>query len=191
LRNSNAGAREATARAVGGIGAAAGTPEILSHLLAGLRDPNREVRYWMAKAVGNIGGAAAQPEFLALLVAGLRDLDKDVRMRMAQALRGIGTAAATPKVLADLAAGLRDPDHGVRRSAKRAVGSLGSAAGREILERLAELSVPTLYDFWSSFPALVLAADSVRIIRSRARWTLHSLDAFTRRLRSIQARIFT
>lgn len=66
FRDSEDDMRDYAARAVGGIGAAAGTPEILSALAAILRDPNAsERRRWSAAyAVGGIGAVAGTPDFL-------------------------------------------------------------------------------------------------------------------------------
>jgi HEAT repeat protein len=71
---------------LGGLGAAAATPEFLAALTQLLRDPERDVRTEAAEAVGRLGAAAATPEVLTALPPLLRDPQDDVRKAAARAL---------------------------------------------------------------------------------------------------------
>jgi hypothetical protein len=73
---------------VGGLGAAAATPELLALLAQLLRDPDSDLRSAAAEAVGGLG-AAATPELLALLAQLLRDPDMFVRIAAAKAVEAI------------------------------------------------------------------------------------------------------
>ena len=87
-------------KAVGKIGPAAATTEILKSLAEGLRDPDRYVRRRAAEAVWAIGPAAATTDFLKSLAEGLRDPEWQVRQRATEAVWAIGSAA------------IQNPNHG-------------------------------------------------------------------------------
>ena len=74
------------------------TPEVLSALLAGLRDAEWEVRAAAAQALGRIG-TAATPAILIALMASLRSPHVKVRVSVAKALGQMGANAATPEIL--------------------------------------------------------------------------------------------
>ena len=112
--------------ALGKLGHAAATPNILAALARGLTD-NR-VRQSTAEAIGKLGAAVATPEFLEALGRGLTDPEWHVRQSTAEAVGKLGTAAATTEFLEALARGLAEPDKGVRYSMMEAVGGIGAAA---------------------------------------------------------------
>jgi hypothetical protein len=97
----------ATLRAVGGLGAAAATPEILASLVELVhykRWPEMlhmtlSKEFEVEMAVRSLGAAAATPEFLASLAELLCNDDGDVRTAAARAVGGLGAAAATPYFL--------------------------------------------------------------------------------------------
>jgi hypothetical protein len=140
LRDQDARVRAAAARAVGGIGAGAGTAAILARLAELLRDADWPVQSAAARAVGGIGAGAGTAAILARLAELLGDPDWDVHSAAAEAVRGIGAGAGTEAFLARLAELLRDPHWDVRAAAAEAVGGIGAgAATAAILARLAEL----------------------------------------------------
>ena len=144
--NASDGLRSSAAGAVGGIGVAAGTPEILAGLAAMLGDRNAPdgLRSTAADAVAGIGAAAGTPDILAGLLAILGDPDESDALRghAEYAVGGMGAAAGTPEFLAGLAAILGDinvPDR-MRSSAAHAVRGIGAAAGTpEFLAALATI----------------------------------------------------
>ncbi len=79
LTDADGDVRETAVRAVGGIGSAAATPEILALLARRLTDADGRVREAAVRAVGGIGSAAATPEILASLARRLTDADRGVR----------------------------------------------------------------------------------------------------------------
>jgi HEAT repeat protein len=95
--------RIAAARAVGGLGGAAATPEILARLAELLRDQDSDVRWTATRALAGLGVAAATPEILARLAELLRDQDSDVRWAAVNAVGGLGGAAAITEILTRLA----------------------------------------------------------------------------------------
>ena len=120
--------------AIGHIGPAAATPEMLAGLAELLRDTDcaRDA----VEAIGHIGPTAATPEMLAGLAELLRDTD--CARDAVEAIGHIGPLAATPEMLAGLAELLRDTD--CARNAVEAIGHIGPAAATpEMLARLAEL----------------------------------------------------
>jgi len=166
----------AAANVVGGIGAAAATPQILGYLTRLLRDHCWYVRSAAARAVGRIGAAAATPQIINCLTELLRDCDggylkgdyEDVQSAAVGAFGEIGAAAAMPQILDCLAELLRDDDWSVRSAAAIAIGSIGPDAAKPlILDRLAEL----LRD-WDMRTVAVevmahLIGDDVRIFRAK------------------------
>ncbi len=127
--------------ALGRLGAAAATPEVVARLVALSQDADNDVRYRAAFTLGELGAAAATPEVVARLVALSQDADNDVRSCAASALGELGAAAATPEVLARLLALSQDADNDVRSFAASALGELGAAAATpEVLARLLALS---------------------------------------------------
>jgi HEAT repeat protein len=121
LRDKDWRVRYAAAQALGAMGPAAATPEVLQALLACLRDEDGEVRWAAAEALGQMGPAAATPEVLQALMGCLRDEDGSVRAAAAGALGAMGPAAATPEVLQALLERLQDEDRHVRRAAAEAL----------------------------------------------------------------------
>jgi HEAT repeat protein len=78
--------RRSVVWALGRMGPAAATPEVLQALLEYLRHEDGRVREAAAKALGAMGEAAARPEVLQALTERLRDKDGDVREAAAEAL---------------------------------------------------------------------------------------------------------
>jgi hypothetical protein len=113
--------RSVAARAIGAMGAAAATPDILATLPALLRDADPDVRSEAARAIGAMGAAAATPDILATPLALLRDAHSDVRREAARAIGALGAVAATPDTLVTLLALLRDASLHVRSAAARAI----------------------------------------------------------------------
>lgn len=140
LRDSVRDTRSSAAKALGRLGSAATTPEILSGLFLLLRDTDKSRRSGAAQAAGELGRAAATPEFLSGLVPLLRDPDKRVQSGAFETVGELGSAAATPQILEALLPLLRDPDEWVRWCATETVGKLGSmTATPEILAALLPL----------------------------------------------------
>ena len=144
--------RAYAAEALGGMGPLA--PEVVSALLAALRDADEAVRRASATALGQIGPAAAEaipalidklgdvyevrrastkaigqigPAAIPALTAALRGhVNERIRSASAAALGRIGSAAL--KAIPALIAALGDADEGVRRNSATALGQIGSAA---------------------------------------------------------------
>jgi len=181
LQDPNPSVRGEAAWALGAMGTAAATPEVLGALIQRLRkDEDGGVRYEAAKALGKIGKAAATPEVIEALVQALRkDEDRDVRQKAAWALGKMGAAAATPEVLQALAERLLQDESGrVREEAAGALGRMGAAAATpEVIQALLER----------------LREDEVWWVREEAAWDLgrmgeaaarpEVLEALTERLR--------
>jgi HEAT repeat protein len=87
--------RAITARAVGSLGAAAATPQIVTALAARLRDDVWTVWRDSAEAVGRLGAGAATPEILAELARELSHWPRSVTAGEALALMGSRAAGAT------------------------------------------------------------------------------------------------
>jgi 3-methyladenine DNA glycosylase AlkD len=149
------------ALALGQLGVAAATPEVLTTLLHALADPDINVRWIAAWALGQLGVAAATPEVLTTLLHALANPDAGVRVAAAWALGQLGVAAATPEVLITLLHALADPDINVRWIAAWALGELGAAAATpEVLTVL-----------------LHALADPDANVRVAAAWALEHLGA--------------
>jgi HEAT repeat protein len=105
-----------TTLALGQLGAAAATPEVLTALLHLLADADADIstRGVTVGALGQLGAAAATPEVLTALLHLLADAAANVRRAAARALGQLGAAAATPEVLTALLHTLADADTGVR-----------------------------------------------------------------------------
>ena len=158
------------ARAVGVMGPAAATPDVLAALLdLALCVSDGDLRSSATEALRALGAAAVTPDVLAALTAALRDPDKQVRHIAARAVGALGSvavAAVTPDVLAALTAALRDPDEGVKEFATVASGALGAAAATpDVLAALCNLARRDPREFLrtSATEALVPVAYSVRI----------------------------
>jgi HEAT repeat protein len=125
--------------ALGELGAAAATPEVLHALLQALSDPDQDVREIVAWALGELG-ATATPEILPALLQALTSVvqyEVIIRQAAAWALGELGVAAATPEVLRALFQALTDPTEDVRCAVAWALGELGAAAATsEILHIL-------------------------------------------------------
>jgi HEAT repeat protein len=119
---------------LGKLGAA--SPDVVSGLLAALRDEEGYVRRKAAQALGQLG--AATPDVVSGLLAALRDdNDKDVRFHAAQALERM--VEKSPGVfLNGLHRALKGNDFNARRIAARVVGYYDQDdATRRTLENLA------------------------------------------------------
>jgi energy-coupling factor transporter ATP-binding protein EcfA2 len=126
-QDGNEEVRASAADALGRLGAAAATPEVVAQLVALIQDGNEGVRASAVYALGRLGAAAATPEVVARLVALIQDGNEGVRASAADALGRLGAAAATPEVVARLVALTKDGNEGVRASAASALGRLGAA----------------------------------------------------------------
>jgi len=134
--------RREAARALGRMGEAAATPEVVGALIQRLReDEDWVVRMNAAEALGMMGPAAATLEVLGALAQRLReDEDWRVRYEAARTLGRMGEAAAQPEALGALIQCLRkDEAWWVRTTAAWALGRMGAAAATpEVVEALAE-----------------------------------------------------
>ena len=127
--------------AVGRLGSAAATPEILTQLAVLLADPY--IRRAAVEAVGKLGSAAATPAFLTELAQLLADVDREVHRAAIDTVCELGSLAATPEILTQLAELLADPVSYRREAAVEAVSGLGSAAATpEILTHLTTMLTP-------------------------------------------------
>ena len=127
-------------KAIGGLGSAVATPEILDGLSRMLRSINTDVRRAAADAIRGLGSAAATPEIFDGLSEMLRSNNSDVRLAAVRAIERLGSAAVTPKFLAGLSKLLRSNDSDVRRAAADAIRGLGAAAATpEIFDGLMDL----------------------------------------------------
>jgi HEAT repeat protein len=131
----NADVRRNAALALGNLGAAAATAEVLSHLITLTSDAKELVRSYAALALGKLGAATA--EVLSHLITLTEDADESVRSYAAEALGKLG--AATAEVLSHLITLTEDADESVRSYAAEALGKLG-AATTEVLSRLITLT---------------------------------------------------
>ena len=120
--------RLTAAAALGQMGQAAATPEVVAALLRLLSDPVRAIRRAAVAVSGQMSQAAATPEVFAALLGLLPDPAGTVRRAAAAALGQMGQAAATPEVVAALLKLLSDPEEAVRRAAAAALGRTGQAA---------------------------------------------------------------
>jgi HEAT repeat protein len=128
--------KKSAAYALGLMGEAAATPEVLRFLLAAFSDQDRSVRCSAANALGRMGAAAATPEVLRSLLAALGGLE-DMRLSAAKALGQMGEGAATPEVLQSLLAALGDHEGFRGEIAAEALGRMGKAAATpEVLQSL-------------------------------------------------------
>ncbi len=146
----NSDMRRHAADAVGYLGEAVATPNVLDRLLRLLSDEDKNVRSSAARALRALNDAAATPEVVDVLLALLSDSDKgcdvrysaveaDVRSFAAKTLGYLGKVAMT-KVMDALLALLSDKDRIVRSSAAAALGNLGTTAAKpQILEALLSL----------------------------------------------------
>ena len=112
------GGRLAATMALGPMGPGAATPEVLTALLALLRDADQEVRPAAAGALGQMGPGAATPEVLTALLALLHDSEGRAPGSR-RALGRIGPGAATPEVLTALLALLHDAEGCARQPQRR------------------------------------------------------------------------
>jgi HEAT repeat protein len=139
--------RQAAAQALGGLGAAAATPEVLTALLHILTDPDAGVRGQAAEALGRLG-VAATSEVLTALLHALTDPDAGVRGQAAEALGRLGVAA-TPEVLTALLHALTDPATGVWAAV--GLGQLGAAAATpEVLTALLHTLTNPATGIWAT-----------------------------------------
>src|SRR5262245_953848 len=109
LANRRKSIRQAAARALGALGAAAAAPQILTALLHALAEPAADVRQAAAWTRGELGAAAATPQVVTAVLHALADPAAGMRQAAARALGALG-AAATPQSLAALLHALADPD---------------------------------------------------------------------------------
>ena len=139
LQDPDPDVRSEAAEALGQMGVAAATPEVIEALVDRLlRDEAWVVRMNAAQALGRMGAAAATPEVVGALAQRLREDEGEwVRQEAAWALGEMGEAAATPEVLEALVQALRDRNSDVRSAAAWALREMGSAAARpEVIEAL-------------------------------------------------------
>jgi hypothetical protein len=161
---------EHAAEAVGKLGRAAATPEILTWLAALLGDAHEEVRQSARSALAWLCNAPATPEILTRLAALLVDADEEVRHNATWAMGRLGSAAGTSEFLRRLAALLADTNWRIRKHAAEAVGSLGSAAATpKILTRLTTLLGDAHEEVRQSAVRAVgrLVAQGVRVFEGR------------------------
>jgi HEAT repeat protein len=85
--------------ALGHLGAAAATPEVISRLLELTHDVDRDVRIKVVEALGDLGAAAATPEVISRLLELTHDVDKYVHIKVVKALGDLGTAAGNSQVI--------------------------------------------------------------------------------------------
>jgi HEAT repeat protein len=171
LANRHKRIHQAAVQALGELGAAAATPEVLTALLHAMGNPVADVRWAAAWALGQLGAAtpevltallhalgdsyagvrfmavlallrAAAPEALTALLHILADPDAEVRGLAAMTLGQLGAAAATPEVLTALLHALGDSDAEVRREAAMALGQLGAATPEVLTALLHALGNP-------------------------------------------------
>lgn len=142
LRHEDKKVRHTAAEAVGRIGSAAATPDILDCLLEMLSDKSWSSMFGEppVEAIAGIGNAAATSKVLIRLAELLHNKDEKVRIMAAKAVAGIGSAAAIPEILDNLAELLRDDDTTVQSYVVEAVKGIGCAAATpEFLGRLIRL----------------------------------------------------
>ncbi|MCX6876566.1 MAG: HEAT repeat domain-containing protein [Verrucomicrobia bacterium] len=133
--------RALAAEALGHLGPAAATDEVLSRLTDILHNYKDGFNYWAEKALGRLCPATAPEVVLSQLAERLRDPNWLVRFGAARALYvyDFGPAAATEAVLSRLTECLGDPHEKVRSQAASTLGRLGPAAATEaVLTRLTE-----------------------------------------------------
>ncbi len=186
LQDPNPYVRRNAAWALGAMGKAAATPEVLGALIQRLREgEDWLVRQAAAWALGQMGPAAATPEVLGALLERLQeDENKWVRWAAAEALRKMGKAAATQEVLEALIQALRDRVFDVRREAAEALRQLLPAHPEALRNFLRALTVPmtpretqTLEDVLRAYPGAVpavraLLSDPDPRVRAGAVWAL-------------------
>ena len=135
LQKHSGGVREKAAKAVGSLGSAAATSEILTRLAELLCDKREDVQDAAVEAFGALGPTAATPEILTRL-AKFVQLDNRTGSKAVEAVGNIGSAAATPEILTGLVDQL---DNRLSSAVAQAVRGLGAAAATpDFLDRLAK-----------------------------------------------------
>lgn len=135
-----ANVRGMAVQALGVIGGAAPSPEILARLLDFSRDTHESVRNSAAEALASVGRAANTPQVITRLVEMIQETSAPP-LTAADALSKIVAAAASSSLLLRLVELIRAPREGTSVGAVHAIGRLGAeAAGPEVIERLLELT---------------------------------------------------
>ena len=131
--------RSRAAEALGELGEAAATPEVVSALVQVFTDESHSlVRGSAAEALGKLSEAAATAEVVSVLVRAVADdADSYVRRHAAEALGKLSKAAATSEAVSVLVRAVTDDaDSGVGSSAAQAIIALQNLKpGWRIFER--------------------------------------------------------
>jgi hypothetical protein len=83
IQDGNEQVRSLAADALGRLGAAAATPDVLARLVALIQDGNEQVRSLAADALGRLGAAAATPDVLARLIFMVKNVKVEVGINLA------------------------------------------------------------------------------------------------------------